>query len=103
MVADALTAGEPATAVPPRRPRVFTMSLNPLQIKQLFRAATSLPPGERETFLRSACSDEVIRQRVSELLACHATADRFLEPAAGPPGAYQPGDKVGHYTLRTVI
>ena len=86
------------------------MSFDPIQIKQLFRAAVALPPIEREEFLRTACGGQLaLRRRVEELLASHVQAGRFLEdPIPLPitaefPRPYRPGDRLGRYVLREVI
>ncbi len=79
------------------------MSLDPVRVKELFRAA-AVPPADRDGFLAVACpGQDAVRRRVGELLACHTAAGRFLEPADGPPGADRPGDRIGRFTLRAVV
>ncbi len=53
------------------------------KVRELFDAASELPPLERAAFLNQHCADPAIRQRVEVLLASHDAAEKFLStPAA---------------------
>ena len=58
-------------------------SLQTAKVRELFDAASELPPLDRAAFLNQHCSDPAIRQRVEVLLASHDAAEKFLStPAA---------------------
>ena len=52
------------------------------QIEQLYHAAREREPGERDRFLREACTDDQVRGEVESLLGREALADSFLEAPA---------------------
>ena len=63
------------------------------RIKELFDAATELPPGERSSFLSRACSgDDAVRAEVQRLLGKHDQMGEFLERPAVAVAAAQIGE-----------
>jgi Tol biopolymer transport system component len=53
------------------------------QVDSLLQSALSRPPGDREAFLRQACSgDEALEREIRSLLASHQEAGSFLESPA---------------------
>jgi len=78
------------------------------QIKELFYAALELPPGERDTFLRTACgSDPALHAELAKLFASHAQAESFIEAPALQPvteiiaerEASPVGQRIGPYQI----
>ena len=76
--------------------------------RDVFHAALEVPPGERATFLASACrGDDDLRTEVASLLASDLEAGEFIEqPAAallGGPGRVAPrlaaGEVLGRYEI----
>jgi eukaryotic-like serine/threonine-protein kinase len=75
---------------------------------EIFTEALQLPADQRDAYLKSACRDVALRQRVGKLLGAHGKVGDFLEqssPASGigvRPGipiGEKPGDRIGHYKL----
>src|SRR5438105_4883859 len=66
-------------------------------IEEIFHAVLKLEPGQRESFLSSACaSDPSLRSEIEELVSAHERAGSFLnlpahEVAAGPIENRGPG------------
>ena len=89
----------------------------PLQpnAKELFAAASALPPHERTAFLRSRCGDDrTLLEEVESLLAFHDADGPFLDrpaieefvaspiaPAAG--ATISPGQRIGRFTVVDAI
>ena len=79
------------------------------QISDIYHAALSLNPAEREAFVRNACDgDEALRREVESLLQYESRSSGFLEsPAAvmagalegAPAGHVMPGRQLGPYTI----
>ncbi|MFG0284338.1 MAG: protein kinase, partial [Phycisphaerales bacterium JB039] len=88
--------------------------------ESIFYQARTMPPAERESFLKDACAGDVgLRAKVEALLQAEAAAGSFLktvapegegakeeDPAGGAngvtiasPGAEQPGQMIGRYKL----
>ena len=81
-----------------------------MPLRALFDAALELPPGERDAYLRRACSDGTVRERVQLMLdwATHATGDVLpmaqldeLAAAIGDdaPKTPPPGTRIGPFEL----
>jgi predicted esterase len=79
------------------------------RLEQLYRAALARAPGERDAFLRSACSDDetlydVLRSRLQEGVGSEAST-AFLDTGAGEPapparrGSFAPGTRLGPYEI----
>src|SRR5215471_5240789 len=74
--------------------------------KEIFADALDRPEAERQDFLDRACADDAeLRARVTELLAAHAQASRFMHATAGAdatiaaPLQEGPGTRIGPYKL----
>ncbi len=71
--------------------------------REIFLAALDCPtPAARAAYLASACgSDAALRARVESLLAAHAAAGRFLDPAPADesPVREGPGSRIDRYRL----
>ena len=79
------------------------------RVEEIFHAALELGPDQVGAFLDKTCGgDEVLRDKVEELLAAHERADRFIEtPVAelaativknGEPNSIT-GQTIGHYEV----
>lgn len=85
-------------------------SVQAAKVRELFDAASELPPLDRAAYLNQNCSDPLIRQRVEVLLASHDSAEKFLSTpaadltalhtfAAEPPSQPQGPDPLLNFTL----
>ena len=73
------------------------MSVDPNRVRDLFLAASELPPDRRPEFLADACGPDVgLRAEVERLLAAHADPASLLDPA--PPSALS-ADAPGRATV----
>ncbi len=79
-------------------------------IKTVFYGALACPPGERDSFIDSACAgDDGVRREVSELISAHGEGGEFLNApafevaarslAASKPEALAPGQTISHYRI----
>ncbi|HEV2830316.1 MAG TPA: protein kinase [Pyrinomonadaceae bacterium] len=79
-------------------------------IKTVFYGALACPPGERISFIDSACAgDEAVRREVSELISAHEEIGEFLDApafelaarslAGSKPEALAPGQIINHYRI----
>src|ERR671917_881411 len=79
-------------------------------IKEVFYGALSRPPGERASFIDSACAgDEAARREVSQLVSAHEEEDEFLDApafevlarslASAEPAGLAEGQPVGRYRV----
>jgi eukaryotic-like serine/threonine-protein kinase len=83
------------------------MSVDELQLEQIFMEAVTRTDGARDDFLDHACEgNTVLRQRVTALLAAHDAAGTFLslpqarqETPDFPPLSEGPGTRIGRYKL----
>jgi len=78
------------------------------EIQELFRAAVSLPPSDREGFLRDKClGDESLRQEIESLLAEDARYSGFLQTGSGasavPALMLATGTRLGPYEISGII
>ena len=79
------------------------------QIDELFHAALSYQPAEREAFLARACGgDESLRLEVESLISSHQEGESFIATPAGAVAAdmlhyraaeFQPGHQIENYTI----
>jgi eukaryotic-like serine/threonine-protein kinase len=79
-------------------------------IKTIFYGALACPPGERDSFLDSACAgDETVRREISQLISAHGETGEFLQSPAfevaarslvdGATAALDEGQFVSHYKV----
>ena len=79
-------------------------------IKTVFYGALACPPGERDSFIDSACAgDDAVRREVSELISAHGESGEFLNApafelaarslAGSKPEALAPGQLISHYRI----
>ena len=80
-------------------------------IKTVFYGALACPPGERDSFINSACAgDDAVRREVSELISAHGeSGDEFLNApafelaarslAVSKPEPLSPGQLISHYRI----
>jgi hypothetical protein len=70
------------------------------QVRELFEAALDVDPGIRGEWLRAQTAPTSIRVEVASLLDYHSRAGKFLEsPAPVADDAFEPGTRLGHYTI----
>ena len=78
----------------------------------LFERALGLPEGERGPFLKDACPDPELLREVHALLGEVTASQGFLDPPttagwtegkADPLESFEPGARIGRYTLGSVI
>jgi serine/threonine protein kinase len=69
------------------------MTPPPDRAKSVFLAALDVPAGDaRRAYVAAACGgDAALAGEVDQLLRHHDAAGSFLDPAAGPTGAFDPG------------
>ncbi|HEX6730428.1 MAG TPA: protein kinase [Pyrinomonadaceae bacterium] len=83
-------------------------------IKEIFYGALERPPGERESFIDSACGDdEETRREVFQLISAHEATGEFLAVPASDVAAKSMassnresltrGERIGHYTIIRAI
>ncbi len=83
-------------------------------IKEIFYGALERPPGERESFIDSACGgDAETRREVSQLISAHQETGEFLAVPAFDVAAKSlarsnrenltPGESIRHYTVMRAI
>ena len=79
-------------------------------IKTVFYGALACPPGERDSFINSACAgDDDVRREVSELISAHGETGEFLNApafelaarslAGSKREALAPGQLISHYKI----
>jgi serine/threonine-protein kinase len=78
------------------------------RVRKMFEAALPLPPEERRTYVGAACgTDQVLAERVNELLAAHERANGFLKTPAPISefitSAHLEGKKIGPYQVTARI
>jgi len=83
------------------------MSASPNKARDIFVAAVKLAPEQWDAYSTGACGgDEILLDRVQNLLAAHKKAGNFLEPAVAGPAvttgeqvSERPGTVIGPYKL----
>ena len=81
------------------------------KIEDLFHAALSHQPAEREAFLRTACPEPELRAQVLALLAAHETPGHFLDEPVVPTSDQLPselninyaGQTIAHYRVQQLL
>ncbi|MBV9497199.1 MAG: protein kinase [Acidobacteria bacterium] len=74
------------------------------RIRELFHAASELPRGERDAYLREHCPDDKQRAEVLSLLASADSAEAFLEPAPRAQRTFAAGELVaGRYIITGLL
>jgi serine/threonine protein kinase len=75
------------------------------EIESLYHAALERKPGDRKSYLDSACSDPELRREIESLLANDDPASRFLEtdkggrPAPDQDSHVRSGERIGPYVV----
>ena len=81
-------------------------------LKEIFHAATALPPKKREAYLDEACDGDLsLRRRVEALLQSHEETGNFVDTPAYQAAAemlidgleLMPGTTVAHYTILSFL
>jgi serine/threonine protein kinase/Flp pilus assembly protein TadD len=86
-----------------------SQNLHDLKARELFAAAIDRPADQRDSYIDSACADDLaLRDHVADLLQAHDRAGEFLAgatvhdlpfPAEVQAPAERPGARIGPYTL----
>lgn len=74
------------------------------RVRELFHAASEIPPDQRETFLRAEGADSRQRAEVLSLLSSADSAEGFLEPPRRHRRSFETGELIaGRYVIGTLL